>query len=236
MTPEQFKELIGQKDIHLDDNQMNQFYRYFELIYEYNKVMNLTGIDDLSGVYEKHFYDSLLFGNIEEFKNINGQLIDIGSGAGFPGICIAIAFPNLKVTLLEPLTKRYNFLNIVKDALRLNNVEIINERAEDLVESKRSYYDLATARAVSKLPILLELTLPLIKVNGLFIAMKGKQAKEEIEESKNALHLLNGKIIKIEEDTLIENLDQRANIFITKTREHSNQYPRSYSQIKKKPL
>lgn len=236
MTPEQFKELIGQKDIHLDDKQMNQFYRYFELVNEYNKVMNLTGIDDLSGVYEKHFYDSLLFGNIEEFKKINGQLIDIGSGAGFPGICIAIAFPNLKVTLLEPLTKRCNFLNIVKDALNLDNVEIINERAEDLVKTKRSYFDLATARAVSKLPILLELTLPLIKVNGLFIAMKGKQAKEEIAESKNALHLLNGEIIKIEEDTLIENLDQRANIFITKTREHSNQYPRSYSQIKKKPL
>lgn len=234
MKKEEFISLLNKNNVVLSEKQSLQFEKYLYLLQEYNKVMNLTGITEEEEVYEKHFYDSLLFSFNE---NMNGlSLIDVGSGAGFPGVPLAIAYPNLKVTLLEPLTKRCKFLEVVKKELGLENVEIINERAEDFSKKNEEKFDVATARAVSKLNILLEISSQMIKVNGYFIALKGKIALEEIEQAKNALKTLNFKIEKNKEDSLPSEEDKRSNIFIKKIGSTNKKYPRNYSQIKNRPL
>lgn len=234
MKKEEFISLLKEKNVVLSEKQALQFEKYLFLLQEYNKVMNLTGITEEEEVYEKHFYDSLLFSFNENMENLS--LIDVGSGAGFPGVPLAITYPLLRVTLLEPLTKRCKFLEVVKNELGLNNVVIINQRAEDYSKQNVEKFDIATARAVSKLNILLEISSQMIKVNGYFIALKGKIALEEIEQAKNALKILNFKIEKNKEDKLPSEEDKRANIFIRKMGSTNKKYPRNYSQIKNRPL
>ncbi len=214
----------------LSDQQQEQYYRYYELIHEYNQVMNLTGIDDLHGVYLKHYYDSLTICELitEDIKTV----ADLGSGAGFPGIVLAIYYPEKQFSLIEPLTKRCKFLQTVVDDLGLTNVEILNERAEDVTAK----YDMLTSRAVSRLNILLELSIPLVKVGGVFIALKGSQAQLEIKEAKNALKQLDSEIELISDITLPFENSQRSNLKIRKTQATKAKYPRNYGQIKKKPL
>ena len=165
----------------------------------------------------------------------NKTLVDVGSGAGFPGLVLAIGYPLCQITLVEPLTKRCTFLNKVINELKLKNVKVINARAEDL-STYRAKFDYATARAVARLNILLELIMPLIKVNGIFIALKGKQGNEEIKEANNALKILNSVVIKTQQINLITDLDNRINIFIKLNKDVDKKYPRNYSKIKNKPL
>ncbi len=214
----------------LSEHKQEQYYRYFELIREYNQVMNLTGIDDLHGVYLKHFYDSL---TIYELIDANVKTIaDLGSGAGFPGIVLAIYYPEIEFNLIEPLTKRCKFLETVVADLGLKNVIILNERAEDIKQK----FDIVTSRAVSRLNILLELAIPLVNVNGVFIPLKGAQAEIEVKEAKNALKKLDAKVETISEITLPFENSKRANLKIRKLKATNEKYPRNYGQIKKKPL
>lgn len=234
MKKEEFISSLREKGLFLDENQILQFEKYLHLIQEHNKVMNLTGITEEEEVYEKHFYDSLLFSFNEDMENLS--LIDVGSGAGFPGIPLAITYPSLNITLLEPLMKRCVFLSLVVNELGLKNVEVVCDRAEIYSRENKEKFDIATARAVSKLNILLEISSQMIKVGGYFIALKGRIAQEEIEQAKFALKLLNFKIEKNKEDRLPSEEDKRANIFIKKMGSTNQKYPRNYSQIKNRPL
>ena len=228
-----FKAKLLENNIILNDKQIESYETYSKLLQEWNKVMDLTAIDEETQIIEKHFYDSLI--SAKYFKYENQTLLDIGSGAGFPGLVLAIAFPNLKITLLEPTLKRCNFLNKVIDELGLTNVEVINSRSEDL-SSLREKFDYATARAVARLNILCEIIAPLLKVNGTFIALKGKQGEEELLEASNALKKLNLSIEKIQKVNLLTDNDERINIFLKLDQKIDAKYPRNFSQIKKKPL
>ena len=234
MKKEEFISLLKQNNVVLSEKQVLQFEQYLHLIQEYNKVMNLTGITEEEEVYEKHFYDSLLFSLNENMGN--KKLIDVGSGAGFPGIPLAIAYPSLRITLLEPLMKRCVFLSTVQQTLGLENVEVVCDRAEDYSKVHKEEFDIATARAVSKLNILLEISSQMIKVGGHFIALKGRIAQEEIDQAQNALKVLNFKIVKNKEDSRPSEEDKRANIFIKKMGSTNPKYPRNYSQVKNRPL
>ena len=234
MRKEEFISLLSKNNVLLSEKQSLQYEQYLHLIQKYNEVMNLTGITEEEEVYEKHFYDSLLFSFNENMDDLS--LIDVGSGAGFPGIPLAIAYPSLKVTLLEPLTKRCVFLAVVKEELGLDNVEIVCQRAEIYSKENVEKFDIATARAVSKLNILLEISSQMIKVGGYFIALKGRIAEEEIKDASKALNVLNFKIEKNKEDSLPSEEDKRANIFIKKMGKTNPKYPRNYSQIKNRPL
>ena len=234
MNREGFYHILATNNLVLSTEQKNQLHTYFELLVEKNKVMNLTGITEENEVYEKHFYDSLLFSFDIDFSG--KTLIDVGTGAGFPGLVLAICYPNLKVTLLEPLNKRCVFLSEVVTALGLQNVEIVNQRSEDYSKNNREKFDYATARAVARLNILLELVMPLVKVNGTFVALKGRLGYEEVDESKRALELLDCKVSKIQDVKLLTDDDSRQNIFVLKLKKTNMKYPRNYSQIKNKAL
>lgn len=234
MKIEEFVEKCKENSLILTQKQLDNLFTYYQLLYEKNKVMNLTGITELEEVYEKHFFDSLIFSFSLPLDD--KTLIDVGTGAGFPGLVLAICYPKLEVTLLEPLTKRCNFLNEVIAAIDISNVKVINERSEDFCKNNREKFDYATARAVAKLNLLLEIIIPLLKVNGTFIALKGAKGEEELEEAKNALSILKCKVIKIEKEHLITDNDTRINLFIEKLEKTSNKYPRNFSQIKKKSL
>lgn len=227
MELEFFKEI----DDNLTQQQKEQYYRYYELIAEYNKVMNLTGIDDYQGVYLKHFYDSLTVK--EMIEKINPKSIaDVGSGAGFPGIVLAIYFPQIKFSLIEPLTKRINFLKVVVEQLGLENVELINERVEDI----DARFDVVTSRAVARLNILLELCAPVCNVGGYVLTLKGPKVTEELAESKNAISKLGLKEYATEQLTLPIEESTRYNVYFEKIKETPAKYPRNFGQIKKKPL
>lgn len=234
MKKEEFYNLLEQNQIILSDVQKKQFEQYLFMIQETNKVMNLTSITENEEVYEKHFYDSLLFSFGEDLEN--KKVLDVGSGAGFPGIPLAITYPNMKITLLEPIGKRANFLSKVKEELHLDNVEVVCARCEDFSSSHIEEYDIVTARAVSKLNILLELACQVIKIGGKFIALKGKIAEEEIEESKKAMEILSYRIEKIKMGVLPSEESKRANVFCVKLKRVSSKYPRNYSKIKSRPL
>lgn len=232
MNKETFYKKIASLGIQDDAFITQNLEKYKNHIQKINQVLNLTAIDDDEGIYLKHFYDSLLIH--KEIKE--GQtLCDIGSGAGFPGLVLAISRPDIKVTLIEPTTKRTNFLHEVAQMCELENVTIINGRAEDVIDEYREHFDVVTARAVAYLDILSELCLPFVKVGGLFIAMKGAKGKEELEISKKAIKILGG---TVESSTNIEkeNLGSRINLNIRKTSKTHTKYPRNYGRIKKTPL
>lgn len=234
MTLNKFIEEIKILNIELTEQQLKQLNRYYELLVEYNKVMNLTGITEIEKVYLKHFYDSLTIQKIIDLKN-EQSLCDIGTGAGFPGLVLKIVFPNLKVTLVDSLNKRIEFLKTVIKELNLENIETIHTRAEEFAEKNREKYDVVTSRAVAPLNILLEYAIPILKVNKYFISYKGN-ISQEIIESKRALQILDSKIEKVEEfDLPIEN-SKRTIIKIKKQKETNKKFPRKNSEIKKNPL
>lgn len=217
-------------EFQLTEEQYKLLDKYYELLIEKNKVVNLTRVTDYEEVYIKHYYDSmLLYKCLDSFNN----LIDVGSGAGFPGMVLGICRPNDKITLLEPTTKRANFLSDTINALGLTNVSVINERAENL---KNFSYQFATARAVAQLNILLELVIPLLKVGGKFFCLKGSNFQEELDNSKNAIKELNIKVENIYEFELPNNLGTRAIIVFEKLKPTKHIYPRRYANILKKPL
>lgn len=220
--------------IKIDENQKNQLVSYMELTLKANESFNLTANDTKESFMIKNIIDSLLI--VKNLDLNEKNILDLGSGAGLPGIPLAIYYKNTNFTLLEPLTKRANFLKEIAQKLGLKNVKVVNERAEIFIKNARESYDFVTSRAVSRLNILLELSIPFLKVGGKLIAYKGINYQEEINESKNALDLLSSKIIAIEEENLVQINEKRYNIFIQKNQKTSQKYPREYRLIKKKAL
>lgn len=227
--------------IQLDDLQVKQFLMYYELLVEWNKVMNLTAITEYKQVVEKHFVDSISLIHVLDKQYLydnNKSMIDIGTGAGFPGIPLKIVFPNLRVTLLDSLNKRITFLNEVIKKLKLENIETIHGRAEDYAKQikYRERYDICVSRAVANLATLSEYCLPYTKEKGFFISYKSDHVDEEIENSKNAIKMLGGKIEKIEKFILPDTDIKRAIIKIKKERLTEKKYPRKAGMPSKEPL
>ena len=229
-----FIEELEKIGINVSEEQLQQLEKYYKLLIEYNKVMNLTGITEKKEVYLKHFYDSLTLNKAIELNKIN-SLCDIGSGAGFPGLVIKILFPEINITLVDSLNKRINFLNIVIEELGLQNISAVHSRIEDFARQNKEKYDIVTARAVAKTNILLELSMPLLKINGQFVAMKSN-VEEEIININKTCKLLNCSFIKKEEfDLPIEN-SLRTLLVFQKNCPTNEKYPRKFEQIKKNPL
>lgn len=211
-----------------------KFKLYYNFLIQENEKYNLTNITNEDEAYIKHFYDSI---QIENAVNLNSitSLCDVGSGAGFPSIPLKIVYPHLHITIIEPTLKRCNFLKQLVDLLQLENVVIINDRAENMKELRNSF-DIVCARAVASMPILLELCVPMVKVNGLFVSLKGSSFHEEMLLSKNAIKLLDVEVNKIYEYQLLNNYGSHSIILFNKKKETNLKYPRNYSMIKKKPL
>ena len=237
MKPETFYNLLAEQNLPLSDQQKKQFERYFELLVEWNEKINLTAITDKEEVYLKHFYDSIapiLQGLI---PNETIKLLDIGAGAGFPSLPMKILYPQLNVTIIDSLNKRINFLQLLAQELDLDEVHFYHGRAEDLAQDKnfRAQYDYVTARAVARMQVLSELTIPYLKVGGKLLALKASNAPEELLEAKNALNLLFSKV----EDNLsyaLPNGDPRYITVVEKKKETPNKYPRKAGMPNKRPL
>lgn len=239
MDFENFKEEFIQKlnliEINLDNNQLEEFYKYMCLLIEWNEKMNLTAIIEPKEIILKHFIDSLTILNEIEDKN---TLIDIGTGAGFPGIPLKIAKPNLKVVLLDSLNKRILFLNEVINKLELENIETIHARVEDIGKNikYRENFEIVTSRAVANLAILSEYMIPLTKIGGKCICMKGSSIKDEINESQKAINLLGGKVEKIDEFVLPSTDIKRNIIVIKKEKNTPKNFPRKAGIPSKNPI
>lgn len=222
--------------ITLTENQYEQFQKYFELLAEWNEKMNLTAITDESGVALKHFADSLSLLNFVDIPQ-NSTLADVGTGAGFPGVVLKIARPDIKLTLIDSLNKRLVFLGEVCAQLGIE-AELIHSRAEDGArdEKLRESFDFAVSRAVARMNVLSEYCLPYVKVGGAFCAMKGAQANEEFKESLNAINTLGGKLEKKYFFELPENGGERAIAVVRKVKNTPQKYPRQSGKIKAKAL
>lgn len=220
-------------EFNLDSYKISQFKKYYDYLIEENKKINLTTITDEKEAYIKHFYDSLI---VSKFAHLSkSSLCDIGSGAGFPGIPLKIMNPEMELTIIEPTLKRVNFLERVVNLLGLEKVRIINARAEDEIINHREQFDYVCARAVSNLPMLLELCIPYVKVGGEFISLKGASYLEELDEAKSAIKKLNVSF-EASEYELIEGMGKRGIIEFKKLGKTNPIYPRKYAVIKKKPL
>lgn len=229
-----FNDLLKNIDIELNETQLNQFKTYFEFLVEYNNYVNLTAITEEEDVYIKHFYDSILVGKVFDLTNVE-TICDVGSGAGFPSIPLKIVYPNLKVTIVDGLDKRITFLKQLTTKLGLDNVTLVHGRAEEFAKDHRESFDVVTARAVARANILNELCIPLVKVGGHFISMKGKNAEEEISEGKS-LEILKCKIVKQNEYYLPKEDSKRVLILIKHIEKCPLKYPRAFASIKKNPL
>lgn len=219
------KEKMKKINIDLDDEQISQFYMYEKLLQEWNKKINLTSIIEEDDIILKHFIDSA---TAAKYIKEGDSIADIGTGAGFPGIPLKIINPNNKVVLIDSLNKRINFLNEVITNLNLKNIEAVHFRAEEIGHNKnyRQKFDVVTARAVAKLNVLLEYMLPLTKVGGKCICLKGPNVEEELEESRNAIELLGGKIERVEKLVLPESDNERTLIIVECVKQLPNKYPR----------
>ena len=239
MNIEEFKKIMifyGEKiDIKFTEEQLNQFYKYMNLLLEWNKKINLTAITDPNEVILKHFIDSL---TINKYIKENSTLADVGTGAGFPGIPLKILRPDLKITLVDSLNKRINFLNEVINKLNLVNIETVHSRIEDFGKDKkyREIFDFVTARAVANLAVLSEYLLPIAKVGGQCVCMKGSSVEEELSNGKNAIKVLGGKIKNIDEFVLPDSDMSRNVIIIDKIKNTPNKYPRKAGIPVKEPL
>lgn len=230
-----FKDLFSSMEIPVSDKQYDKLYKYAEMLIEWNKMVNLTAILSPEDISQKHFLDSVLPFYLFDVKK-GAKIIDVGTGAGFPSCPLKIFRDDIKVTLLDSLNKRINFLKTLSDELDLN-AECIHGRAEELAhkENYREQFDIATARAVASLPMLCEYCLPFVKKGGYFIALKGGNSDGEIGASKSAIKALGGKIDKII-DYSLPNGDKRVLIAIKKISQTASKYPRNKGQITKKPL
>lgn len=237
MSNRRFDQELETLGIRLTDVQKRQFDRYYELLIEWNRVMNLTGITEYDEVNLKHFTDSLTIVRIKDMENVS-TLIDVGTGAGFPGIPIKIAFPHIKVTLLDSLNKRIKFLNQVVEELDLEDVVTLHGRAEDYAkkEEYREQFDLCASRAVANLSTLSEYCLPFIKKGGCFVSYKSADSDEEIQQSEKALDILGGKIEKVDKFVLPGSDMGRALVMIEKVKNTPRKYPRKAGVPSKEPL
>ena len=231
MNRKEFINGLQELGISYDESMLEKLEKYYELLISWNEKINLTAITSKDDVYLKHFYDSLTLVRVIDLKK-EESFCDIGTGAGFPGIVIKIFFPHLKVTLIDALSKRINFLNTVINELELKDINCVHIRAEEYAVSNREIFDVVVARAVAPLNILLEYSLPLVKKNKYFMAMKGKDENDY----DNALNILKGKVIKKEEFLLPKEESKRTLIVVSKEDDTSSKYPRRFSEIKKRPL
>ena len=225
---------IKKLNIEYTDKKVDNLIKYLELLIEYNSHTNLTALRDEKSIVEKHFLDSLLLQNLikKEFK----KAIDIGTGAGFPGMVLAIFNPDIEFTLMDSIGKKTKFLELVKEELELNNVNVVTSRAEDYInDENRETYDLGLCRGVSKLGTILEYIIPFLKVNGEFLSQKMEGTGEETE-AKNALNILKSKIIEIYNLQLPFSKDSRVVIKIEKTASNDKKYPRRAGIPLKRPL
>lgn len=218
---------------HLTKEQIEQFKIYYETLVTESEKYNLTNLKTKEDIYIKHFLDSIIMIKYIDFTNVK-SLADIGTGAGFPGIPLKIIKPDLKVTLIEPTLKRCNFLNLIIKKLNLKDIEVINDRAENL-NQKRENYDITTARAVAGLNILLELVTPLTKTNGKVVLLKGN-VDEELENAASSIKTLKLNLENIYNFELPKNLGKRSIIELKKESPTPLKYPRAYAKIKKQPL
>ncbi len=228
-------EVLAKEQINISPEQLAQFNRYYELLIEWNEKINLTAITEVQDVAVKHFLDSLLAAKMVE--NLAGKtLIDIGTGAGFPGVPLKIMEKDLKVTLFDSLQKRLKFLDILCAELKLTDIVTIHGRAEDGGQNKdlREKFDLASARAVARMPVLLEYALPFVKVGGYFLALKGPELDEELKESAKALKVLGGEVAEIGRFSLGGYTRNIA--LIKKAAPTPKAYPRKAGNVQKKPL
>lgn len=228
------KDFLISLGIELTETQENQFKRYFELLVSENKKYNLTAIVDEEGVYYKHFYDSVTLLKSGVLKS-NITLADIGSGAGFPAIPIKIVRPDINVTIIESQTKKANFMKLVINELNLEDIKVVNARAEDYANLHRNTFDIVTARAVAPLNILIELCIPFARIGGYFIPMKSTLLEKEIEAANRGIITLGSKIENVISFELPFNMGERNLVLIKKDKDVKG-YPRAYAQIKKKPL
>lgn len=230
MTKEEFIEALKELNIEITEEKLDKLNRYYELLVEWNEKINLTAITEKNDVYLKHFYDSLTIAKIVDLSKIS-TFADVGTGAGFPGLIIKIFFPDIHITLIDSLNKRTDFLKLVIADLKLENIEVITGRAEEL--GHREKYEVVTARAVANLHILLELLVPLS--SKYVLLMKG-EAKEELENTNNLYKELSIKLIQKIEFQLPKENSKRTLLMYEKTAKTNLKYPRNYGQIKKKPL
>lgn len=237
MKPEDFYKELEQQTIQLTDLQKKQFELYFQLLVEWNQKINLTAITDQQEVYLKHFYDSIapILQQIIPNKAIN--ILDIGAGAGFPSIPMKIIYPELSITIIDSLNKRITFLNELSKQLDLSGVNFYHGRAEDFGQDKqfRGKFDIVTARAVARLQVLSELTIPFLKVGGSLIALKAAAADEEISQAQTALTTLFSQVVSTN-DYQLPNGDSRNITIVQKKKETPNKYPRKAGIPAKKPL
>ena len=232
---EKFEKGLEELGISLSEEQIGQFLTYYEMIVEKNKVMNMTAITEFDDVIEKHFLDSLSLIKVCDL-NREQSVMDMGTGAGFPGIPLKIAFPKLQVTLADSLNKRILFLQEVIDELGLNGVEAIHARAEELGKNKsyREQYDLVVSRAVANLASLEEYCVPFVKIGGSFISYKSGEIEEEVANAKNATFLLGGKVKNVYKFDLYE--QKRSFVVIEKCKGTPKTYPRKAGTPTKTPL
>ena len=237
MTPQAFYQVLIEHDTTLTDKQKKQFETYFRLLVEWNEKINLTAITDKEEVYLKHFYDSIapiLQGYID---NSPLSILDIGAGAGFPSIPMKILYPEIDITIIDSLNKRINFLNILANELELSGVHFFHGRAEDFGQDKvfRAKFDIVTARAVARMQVLAELTIPFLKVNGRLIALKAAAAEEELISAEKALKTLFSQVT-VNKNYKLPNGDDRNITIVSKKKETPNKYPRKAGTPNKKPL
>ena len=231
MNKQEFLEELKKLGINLTNDQIDKLARFYQLLVTWNEKINLTTIIKEEEVYLKHFYDSLTLIKVIDLRQ-HLTVLDVGTGAGFPGIVLKIVFPNLKITLLDSLTKRINYLNEIIKELDLHDIETVCSRCEEYTKINREKYDLVVARAVSHLKILSEMIIPTVKVNGYFIAMKAN-LNDELEKTIPMLKKLNSELKEIKEFSLpIEN-SKRTLVVIKKNAKTALLYPRKYSEIKK---
>ena len=232
-----FEKKLEELGITLDDNQRGQFVTFYELLVEWNKVMNLTGITEYEEVNEKHFLDSLSIVKAIDINKVE-TVIDVGTGAGFPGIPLKIAFPHLKVVLLDSLNKRIKFLDTVINELGLKNIKTIHGRAEDYAkqEEYRERFDLCVSRAVANLATLSEYCIPYVKKEGMFVPYKSGEIEEELKQSQKAIHVLGGKTQDVVKFQLPGTEIGRSFVVIEKMQSTAKKYPRKAGLPGKEPI
>lgn len=234
---EMLKNRMDRLQIETNENMLEQFDLFYHLLVEWNKVMNLTGITEYEEVVEKHFADSLSLARFLDLNKIH-TVIDVGTGAGFPGIPLKIAFPHLKVVLLDSLNKRINFLNEVIAKLDLREIHTIHGRAEEYARKPeyREQFDLCVSRAVANLSVLSEYCIPYIRIGGIFVPYKSGEIDEEVAVSRKAVDILGGQIDHVEKFQLPDTDIHRSFVFINKIKNTQKKYPRKAGTPAKEPL
>lgn len=237
MNEQTFIDTLKESGITLTDKQIKQFETYFEMLVEWNEKINLTAVTEKEEVYLKHFFDSVTPSFYIDFNEIE-TICDVGAGAGFPSIPLKIVYPHLQITIVDSLNKRIKFLNELAASLDLDKVNFVHDRAETFGKSQqyRESFDLVTARAVARLSVLSELCLPLVKKGGQFVALKGSQGNEELEDAQFAISVLGGEVKTVHEFTLPLEESMRQIITIDKLRQTPKKYPRKPGTPNKEPL